>query len=66
MVAMAAAVVTLVAVTAFWIVEHASSARPTIRQRILTDASSEKPIWDAAISPDGKYLVYTDQRKLYL
>lgn len=32
----------------------------------MTDASSEKPIWDAAISPDGKYLVYTDERKLYL
>jgi len=65
-VAVAAAVVTLVAVTAFWTVERSSSTRPTIRQRILTDASSEKPIWDAAISPDGKYLVYTDERKLYL
>ena len=49
-----------------WQVKRGSSVPPALNQRILTDASSEKPIWDAAISPDGKYLAYADNRKMYL
>jgi Tol biopolymer transport system component len=64
-VAVALAVLVLVG-TAFWAITRNPSALPVPKQRILTDASSEKPIWDAAISPDGKYLVYADNRKMYL
>jgi len=50
----------------YWVLKGRSTSQPAIKQRILTDASSQTPVWDAAISPDGKYLVYTDNRKLYL
>jgi len=52
--------------TIFWAAHRNTPARPELRQRVLTDASSEKPIVDAAISPDGKYLAYADSQKIYL
>ena len=36
------------------------------KQRQLTTNSSENPIVDNAISPDGKYLAYTDVRGLHI
>ena len=52
--------------TVFWAVRRSWIARPELRQQVLTDVSSEKPILDAAISPDGKYLAYADNQKIYL
>jgi len=49
-----------------WAVRRSTTDRPEIRQQVLTDTSSERPIWDAAISPDGKYLAYADNQKMYL
>jgi len=56
----------LLAVVGSWVLTRNPSVPPVPKQRVLTDASSQTPVWDAAISPDGKYLVYADNRKMYL
>jgi serine/threonine protein kinase len=42
------------------------SVAPEIRLRQLTVNSSENPVISGAISPDGKYLAYSDTRGLHL
>ncbi|HEV2494177.1 MAG TPA: winged helix-turn-helix domain-containing protein [Terriglobia bacterium] len=39
---------------------------PEIRQRRLTANSSDDPVTGAALSPDGKYVAYSDQNGLHL
>jgi Tol biopolymer transport system component len=42
------------------------SVAPEIKMRQLTTNSSENPVADGAISPDGKYLAYIDTHGLHL
>lgn len=42
------------------------SVAPEIKMRQLTANSSENPVTNGAISPDGKYLAYIDTRGLHL
>jgi DNA-binding winged helix-turn-helix (wHTH) protein/Tol biopolymer transport system component len=42
------------------------SPKPELTQRRLTSNSSEIPVWAAAISPDGRYLVYSDEIGIHL
>jgi serine/threonine protein kinase len=42
------------------------SVVPEIRMRQLTTNSSENPVIGGAISPDGKYLAYSDTRGLHI
>jgi eukaryotic-like serine/threonine-protein kinase len=42
------------------------SVAPEIRLRQLTTNSSENPVIGGAISPDGKYLAYSDMRGMHL
>ncbi len=39
---------------------------PGITQRQLTTTTLENPLWAAAISPDGKFLAYSDEGGAYL
>jgi serine/threonine protein kinase/Tol biopolymer transport system component len=48
---------------AFWFIAHHSSSQralPELRQRQLTDSSSENAVAGGALSADGKYLAYSD------
>jgi DNA-binding winged helix-turn-helix (wHTH) protein len=40
--------------------------KPELTQRRLTTSSSEIPVWASAISPDGRYLAYSDDGGIHL
>ncbi|HKS97128.1 MAG TPA: winged helix-turn-helix domain-containing protein, partial [Terriglobia bacterium] len=44
----------------------AAASLPEIKQRRLTSNSSDDPVTGAALSPDGKYVAYSDQNGLHL
>lgn len=53
----------------FWYVKREASARqglPELKQRQLTSNSSENAVTGGRISPDGKYLVYSDSKGMKL
>src|SRR5262249_42313065 len=41
-------------------------SRPGLKQRQLTANSSDNPVMAGAISPDGKYLAYTDLKGIHI
>src|SRR5262249_14878456 len=45
---------------------HHTARKPESKRRQLTSNSSETPVLAAAISPDGKYLAYSDETGIYL
>ena len=49
-----------------WLLSHGPEPLPQFRQRRLTANARDLPVLSAAISPDGKYLGYADQRGLHL
>jgi eukaryotic-like serine/threonine-protein kinase len=49
-----------------WFVEHRPSPRLELKLRQLTSNSSEVPVTSGAVSPDGKYLAYTDAAGIHL
>ena len=58
-----------VATMIFWISRHKQpsvEALPMSKLRQLTESSSENSVSGGAISPDGKYLAYTDSKHVYL
>lgn len=67
---LAAGVVAFLAIVGvLWIVRQRASVPPTLRalrQRQLTANSSENQIKSGAISPDGKYLAYSDLSGIHL
>ena len=68
-VAAAGLVVFFIASTTFWFsTRHAASPAPMpeLKLRQLTTNSSENSITGGAISPDGKYLAYTDRAGMHL
>ena len=65
----AALVITLalIGTTLFtWFFPRRSQALPQYNQRKLTANAQDSPVFDAAISPDGKYLGYADQQGIHL
>ena len=50
----------------FWWTRPTTPARPEMRLRQLTTNSFENAVRSGAISPDGKYLAYTDAKRIYL
>jgi len=59
----------LIAGTIFWFAKHQTSAAhtlPDLKLRQLTINSSENPVRGGAISPDGKYLAYTDGKGIHI
>jgi eukaryotic-like serine/threonine-protein kinase len=49
-----------------WFAGSHPAAKLEIKQRQLTTNSFEKPVKSGAISPDGKYLAYSDAKRIYL
>jgi Tol biopolymer transport system component len=67
-IAPAAIVLLLVAGAAFWLAKRepsAPSGLPEVTQRQLTENSSENAVGSGAISPDGKYLAYSDAKGMH-
>lgn len=63
-----AACLIVVGIIVFLLKRHPQtiSVAPEIRLRQLTTNSSENPVIGGAISPDGKYLAYSDTRGLHV
>jgi DNA-binding winged helix-turn-helix (wHTH) protein/Tol biopolymer transport system component len=49
-----------------WLVWNRSRSLPELKQKRLTSNSSEVPVLSGAISPDGKYVAYSDSGGLHL
>jgi len=45
-----------------WLLVRSTPARPALRERRLTANSPDLPVYNAAISPNGKFLAYSDPR----
>ena len=45
---------------------HSAATQPTVTERRLTANPEDAPVTSAVISPDGKYLAYTDKTGFYL
>ena len=62
----ASAAVALLSAGIFWIAKSKPVAQQEMRLRQLTTNSFENAVRSGVISPDGKYLAYTDAKRLYL
>jgi DNA-binding winged helix-turn-helix (wHTH) protein/Tol biopolymer transport system component len=62
----AVVVVVAVGVAAGWHAGRRSAAAALPAERRLTSSPENDPIWSAALSPDGKYLAFTDKSGAYL
>jgi eukaryotic-like serine/threonine-protein kinase len=59
----------LVAGATFWLIEHRSrfpQAQPELKLQQLTTNSFENHVTSGTISPDGKYLAYSDTKGMYV
>ena len=56
----------LVVGTLFWFKRPQPSPAPEMKLHQLTANSSENPVGTGAISPDGKYLAYTDLKGIHI
>jgi eukaryotic-like serine/threonine-protein kinase len=68
-VALGIGVTLLIASVAFWLAKRqpqSPAALPEIKLRQLTTNSSENAVKNGAVSPDGKYLAYTDRLGMHL
>ena len=50
----------------FWVSRSGRPSRPDLKQRQLTTNSVENAVKNGTISPDGKYLAYTDAKRIYI
>jgi serine/threonine protein kinase len=64
-IALTSAVVIAAAVLAYWLARPLAPP-PELEERRLTANPSENPLYQGAISPDGKYLAYGDHMGLHL
>jgi serine/threonine protein kinase len=65
-VVIAAVFVLLLVATIAWFTTRQPSTRPELKQRQLTANSSENAVTGGGISPDGKYLAYTDPKGIHI
>jgi Tol biopolymer transport system component/DNA-binding winged helix-turn-helix (wHTH) protein len=56
----------LAAILALWLATHRAQPKPELKQRRLTANPVEHPVSGAAISPDGKYLAYSDPAGIHV
>ncbi|MGH9774994.1 MAG: protein kinase domain-containing protein [Candidatus Acidiferrales bacterium] len=65
-IAVGGVLVLLLLTTTFWITKHQPPTPPALKLRQLTINSSENPVINGAISPDGKRLAYTDFKGVHI
>jgi hypothetical protein len=65
-IALASAVIIAAAVLAYWLTHRPTPPAPRLSERRLTANSSENPVSQGVISPDGKYLAYCDPTGMHL
>ncbi len=58
--------INMTAIVAFWYATHLAHPKPELKQRRLTANPVEYPVSGAAISPDGKYLAYSDPAGIHV
>src|SRR5579862_2909074 len=58
--------VLVVVLGVLWYTSRQPAAPPELKQRRLTASPSENPVLQAVISPDGKYLAYSDLNGIHL
>jgi serine/threonine protein kinase len=56
----------LLSIGIWWFTSHQQSVPREMKLKQLTSNSSENPVSASAISPDGKYLAYTDLRGIHI
>jgi hypothetical protein len=56
----------LVTGAVFWFMKRQPPSLPELKQKRLTSNSPEFPVSKGAISPDGKYVAYSDASGLHL
>jgi len=56
----------LAVIFALWLATHRAQPKPELKQRRLTANPVEHPVSGAAISPDGKYLAYSDPAGIHV
>jgi Tol biopolymer transport system component len=56
----------IVATTVTWLFPRRPAPLPQFNQRKLTANSQDSPVFNAAISPDGKYLGYADPQGIHV
>ena len=56
----------LAAIFVLWFATHRAQPKPALKQRRLTANPVEHPVSGAAISPDGKYLAYSDPAGIHV
>ena len=61
-----ASVLLLVVGIVFWLSKTQSHSKAQLKQRQLTTNSTENAVRNGTISPDGKYLAYTDAKLMYI
>jgi DNA-binding winged helix-turn-helix (wHTH) protein/Tol biopolymer transport system component len=68
LIALAAAAVGLIVSAIFWLAKSRQSSQtmPNLKLQQLTVNSSENSLASGAISPDGKYLAYTDSKGMHI
>ena len=55
-----------ICIVVVWHFAHSTSAMSALRERRLTANSPDLPVYNAAISPNGKFLAYSDPRGVFL
>jgi DNA-binding winged helix-turn-helix (wHTH) protein/Tol biopolymer transport system component len=63
---LAAAAVLAFGISAGWLAARKSAAALRPAERRLTGNPQNEPVWSAALSPDGKYLAFTDKAGFFL
>lgn len=66
LIAAAAIIVLAVGYFAGWFAKHGTYTQADLKPQTLTSNSSDDPVANASISPDGKYLVFADLEGLHL
>jgi len=64
--AAAGVVLLFLASAAFWFARRRSDSRPEMKETQLTANSNDNPVTGGAVSPDGKYLSYSDMKGIHL
>lgn len=58
--------ISMAAIFALWFAMHRAQLKPELKQRRLTANPVDRPLSGSSISPDGKYLAYSDSAGIHV